>query len=878
MKTVQLQRKFLSDYQPPDFTINETRLEFYLDAGRTRVKSRLKISRCCSDKHASLALDGIELKLLGLSIDGVPLQADRFELGAAQLIIFTVPDEFEFACEVEIDPSANTRLEGLYLSSGNFCTQCEAEGFRCITYYIDRPDVMAIFTTRITGDKTRLPILLSNGNRVNSGETGDRHWVEWVDPFPKPSYLFALIAGDLARVDGEFVTRSAKTVALQFYTEHHNREKCSHALSSLQKAMKWDEETFGLEYDLDLYMVVAVDDFNMGAMENKGLNVFNTRYVLANPQTATDDDYHSIEAVIGHEYFHNWTGNRVTCRDWFQLSLKEGLTVFRDQEFSSDMTSRAIQRISDVRILRNQQFPEDAGPMAHPVRPASYQEINNFYTATIYNKGAEVVRMMHTLLGKEYFRKGMDLYFQRHDGQAVTTDNFRQVMQDASGIDLEQFQLWYEQSGTPKIEISRAYNTRQNYLDLHIRQNAGETQGKPNRAFHIPMRLSLFDQQGQAIRLDAGGSLEQLVDIRADQQTLRFNNVTDYPVVSAFRGFSAPVVLQTDHSDGELALLMSCDTDPFNRWEAAQQFASRVMLKMLEFEPEYWPGQMRGLVDTFETVLSDKTVEIQLLAEMLVLPGEKYLGEMLELVDIHKVRYVRESVRRALASKHEKLFSEHYQKSQSMTGYQNDPEDIAKRRLKNTCLNYLLTLDKTEYFDLCLQQFKAADNMTDQMGCLVPIVHYRNRQRDLIVADFYRQWQETPLVVDKWFSAQGSASAEDSLDSILPLFEHEAYTLQNPNRARSLLGALISNSSAFHQSDGAGYEFVADKILQLDVINPQVAARMANSFLRWRKLIPTQGNLMKRQLERMLAGENISGDLNELISTSLQDGLTNHAR
>jgi aminopeptidase N len=870
MKTVQHQRRYLSDYRSPDFTINKTWLEFDLEVHQTLVKSRLHISRQGSNKSAPLELDGIELKLLSLSIDGVPLQADQYQLGAEQLTIFNVPDEFVLACEVEIDPSANTRLEGLYLSSGYFYTQCEAEGFRYITYYIDRPDVMSVFTTRIIGDRAKLPVLLSNGNRVNTGEAADRHWVEWVDPFPKPSYLFALVAGDLANVDGEFVTRSGKTVALQFFTEHHNRDKCGHALASLQKAMRWDEEMFGLEYDLDLYMVVAVDDFNMGAMENKGLNVFNTRYVLANPQTATDGDYHAIEAVIGHEYFHNWTGNRVTCRDWFQLSLKEGLTVFRDQEFSADMTSRAIQRISDVRVLRNHQFPEDAGPMAHPVQPASYQEINNFYTATVYNKGAEVVRMMHTLLGREGFRKGMDLYFQRHDGQAVTTDDFRLAMQDASGIDLDQFQRWYGQSGTPGVEITRRYDAEQNSLELNIRQDAGQTRGKPNRAFHIPMRLSLFDQAGQAIELDSGGSRELVVDIREAEQTMRFNGISDLPVVSAFREFSAPVILRTDHSDEELSLLMSCDTDPFNSWEASQQFATGIMLKMLDSRPDRWPGQMQGLVDNFGVILNDAAMDIQLMAEMLVLPSEKYLGEMLEMVDVHKIRNVRESVRRALAHNHEQLLAGHYHSSHSQSGYRSEPDDIANRRLKNTCLNYLLTLDKTEYFDLCLRQFETADNMTDQTGCLVPIVHYQNRHRDQIVAQFYQQWQDTALVVDKWFSAQAASYADGALDHIISLFGHEAYTLHNPNRARSLLGALIANSSAFHQSDGAGYEFVADKIMQLDAINPQVSARMANAFLHWRKLIPTQRKMMKQQVERMMSSKNISNDLSELITTSLQ--------
>ena len=870
MKTDHHQRKYLNEYQIPDFTIEQTRLEFDLNDKATRVSSYLKIKRLTSDKNASLKLDGIVLILLSLSIDGQSLAEGDYQLTAEHLVIPDVPDAFELSCEVEINPAANTRLEGLYLSSGNFCTQCEAEGFRYITYYIDRPDVMSVFSTRISADKTRYPILLSNGNRVDSGEDGNNHWIEWQDPFPKPSYLFALVAGDLACIEGEFMTTSGRNVDLQIYTEKHNREKCSHALTSLQKAMRWDEEVFGLEYDLDLYMVVAVDDFNMGAMENKGLNVFNTKYVLANPQTATDDDFLGIESVIAHEYFHNWTGNRVTCRDWFQLSLKEGLTVFRDQEFSADMASRAIQRITDVRVLRNHQFPEDAGPMAHPVRPASYQEINNFYTATVYNKGAEVVRMMHTLLGKDNFRKGMDLYFDRHDGEAVTTDDFRSAMQDASGVDLNQFQRWYEQSGTPQIEIIRRYDENEGKFELMLRQDAGFTKDRANLPFHLPMRLSLFDQQGKAIALDAEGRLELTIDVRESKQTWSFENVESKPLVSAFRGFSAPVKLTTDLQNDELALLMTCDTDPFNQWEASQQYASRIMIGMIDTDAECWSVHFEPLVQAFGKVLDSTEIDLALIAEMMVLPGEKYLAEMLETVDVHKLRAVRESVKKAIACAHEKTLLQRYQSFNQTKKYQLTPDEVARRRLKNTCLSYLLLLDKSEYFDLCLAQFQSADNMTDQMGCLLPIVHHQNSIRDQIVMDFYRQWQDTALVVDKWFSAQASTYAENALQSILPLFEHEAYTLHNPNRARSLLGALIANSSAFHQADGEGYRFVADRIIELDAINPQVAARMANAFVHWKRLIPAQGELMKIQIERMLICD-LSNDLFELLTTSLQD-------
>ena len=871
MKTDQNKRKYLSEYQAPDFTIRHTSLNFIIDEARTRVISCLQLVRQVEGADTALHLDGIELDLLSVSIDGTELQSGQFEVSDTELIVFDVPDEFEFSCEVEINPAANTRLEGLYLSSGNFCTQCEAEGFRYITYYIDRPDVMSVFETTITASKASYPVVLSNGNCVESGESGENHWFRWSDPFPKPSYLFALVVGDLARIDGTFVTASGKSVDLQFFTEHHNRDKCGHALISLQKAMKWDEEIYGLEYDLDLYMVVAVDDFNMGAMENKGLNVFNTKYVLANPETATDNDFLAIEGVIAHEYFHNWTGNRVTCRDWFQLSLKEGLTVFRDQQFSADMTSAAIQRINDVRVLRNHQFPEDAGPMAHPIRPASYQEINNFYTATVYNKGAEVVRMIHTLLGKENFRKGMDLYFQRHDGQAVTTDDFRRAMADASGISLDQFQLWYEQSGTPKINIRRDFDPSAKSLKLEITQDAGDTRGKPNNSFHLPLRLSLFDQQGRAIALDDMGNFEHTVDITRARQQLKFENINEMPLVSAFRGFSAPVLLETDMLDDELAVLMSCDTDPFNRWEAGQQYASRVMLGMLESSVDNWSSAMEGLIAAYRKILLEKSMDLPLVAEMMVLPSEKYLGELLVEVDVHKIRAVREHVKHSIASANEDLLLSLYVACDQQGEYRISPEEVGRRSLRNTCLAYLLMLDKNEYFELCLRQFESADNMTDQIGCLVSIVHYRNAVSEQIVSQFYTQWQDTALVVDKWFSVQAMSYAPDALAEIIALFEHEAYTLHNPNRARSLLGPLIGNSSAFHDSSGRGYEFVAEKIIELDVINPQVAARMANAFLHWRKLIPEQGELMRRQIEMIAATENISNDLNELVTTSLKD-------
>ena len=709
MKTDKHLRKHLKDYQPPGFEITETRLVFHLDEHRTRVISSLQMRRTTQNRAAELVLDGIELELIELRVDGKSQQAEDYNLGPETLTIKSVPDQFELSCEVEIDAAANTRLEGLYLSNGNFCTQCEAEGFRYITYYLDRPDVMSVFSTEIHANKNVYPVLLSNGNQLDSGEDGERHWVSWHDPYPKPSYLFALVAGDLARIEDQFTTCSGREVQLQIFTEHHNRDKCDHAMASLQKAMRWDEEVYGLEYDLDLYMIVAVDDFNMGAMENKGLNVFNTKYVLANPHTATDDDYLAIEGVIAHEYFHNWTGNRVTCRDWFQLSLKEGLTVFRDQEFSADMFSRSIQRISDVRGLRNHQFSEDAGPMAHPVRPASYQEINNFYTATVYNKGAEVVRMIHCLLGVDNFRKGMDLYFERHDGQAVTTDDFRAAMQDASGIDLERFQRWYQQSGTPRVDIKREYDPDNKLLSLMVSQRAGTTKGELNRAFHMPMRLALFDQQGQPVALDDMGTLEQVVDIREHETELRFPNMPPRVMISAFRCFSAPIILTTDLGDDELAGLMVFDSDPFNRWEAGQQLASRVMLSMLEQETEQWSQLQQPLLTAFSDVLARSPIDRALIAEMMVLPGEKYIAEMLEQVDVHRIRTVRETLKLQIAAHNEDQLLRHYLECADNGEYRLEPDAIANRRLKNVCLAYLLHLEKPEYFEHCKQQFTQAE-------------------------------------------------------------------------------------------------------------------------------------------------------------------------
>lgn len=871
MKTDQIQRKFLHQYQPANFTIDKTDLEFSLSEGATMVMARLHVKRISSDLQAALQLDGVGLQIIDIRLDDEYLDDSEYRYDGEVLVIPNVPHDFELITQVKIDPSQNKSLEGLYQSNGNYCTQCEAEGFRHITFYLDRPDVMSVFTTTVWADKANYPILLSNGNKVDAGEVDNRHWVKWFDPYPKPCYLFALVAGNLAQVSGSFVTRSGRKVALEFYTEHHNKEKCAHAIESLKKAMLWDEQVFGLEYDLDLYMVVAVDDFNMGAMENKGLNVFNTKYVLANQQTATDTDYLNIEGVIAHEYFHNWTGNRVTCRDWFQLSLKEGLTVFRDQEFSADMTSRAIQRINDVRVLRGHQFAEDAGPMAHPVRPASYLEINNFYTSTVYNKGAEVVRMYQTLLGKEGFRKGMDLYFKRHDGQAVTTDDFRSAMQDANDFDLTQFQRWYEQSGTPIVDIQRIYDAENKLLTLWVKQDARMTKGEANLPFHIPMKIALFDHQGQALALNEQGDTELVLNIREAVQKFEFHSINENALVSAFREFSAPVILQSDLKPDELALLMSCDSDAFNQWDAGQQYASQVMLELINADEIAISEKLQGLLRAIEDLLNNSQIDKPLLAEMLCLPGEKYLAEQCTPIDVHKIHSVREFVKQLIAQRFEQKLYDLYLSLEESGEYKIDHQSIGKRTLKNVCLGYLTHLQQQKYFALAKSQFDNANNMTDQMGALNAMVDYKNELRDAMFDSFYQQWSDTALVVDKWFSAQASASYPDALNEILSLEKHEAFNLMNPNRARSLIGAFQANSVVFHDRSGKGYQFLADKVMELDSFNPQIASRMAAAFLNWKKLVPELGESMKTQIQRIQSKAGLSNDVAELMASCLAE-------
>jgi aminopeptidase N len=867
---------YLQDYTTPAYLVESLELRFVLEPAATRVISQVKFLRN-SDRHQAppLWLDGEQLKLHSLKLDSVALAPEDYRLCAEGLEIFRVPRSFTLEVETEIDPAHNTALEGLYLSSGNFCTQCEAQGFRKITYYPDRPDVMTCFRVRIEAARHDYPVLLSNGNLVAQGLLeGGRHFVQWEDPFPKPSYLFALVAGDLACLEDRFTTRSGREILLQIFVEHRNRELCDHAMLSLKKAMRWDEEVYGLEYDLDRYMILAVDDFNMGAMENKGLNIFNSKYVLARPEIATDNDFLGIESVIAHEYFHNYTGNRVTCRDWFQLSLKEGLTVFRDQEFSADLNSAAVKRIDDVRILRQSQFPEDAGPMAHPVRPAAYVEINNFYTVTVYNKGAELIRMQQALLGKELFNRGVRHYLQKHDGQAVTTDDFVSALEEASGRDLCQFRRWYAQAGTPRITLEARYAAERREFSLLCRQYCPPTPDQSTKEpFQIPLAIGLIGADGADLPLHLSGAAESgattlVLDLNRAEQEFVFCGVGEKPVLSPLRGFSAPVILEYPQPDGELAFRMAHDSDPFNRWEAAQQLAQRELLSALDAEGAQVLSDLfvRGWIEA----LADRQADGSLLTQLLILPSEVYLGEQMSAIDPGRVHRVRLKARRQLAAAGRELLLARYREGRQGQGYALDPQQVGARSLKNLCLALLMLDESPEALELCLQQYEFAGNMTDRLAALTCLASSCLAQREVILEDFYGRWQHQPLVVDKWFTLQASAERATVCADVSALLQHPAFTLENPNRVRSLVGAFSAgNPAGFHQIDGAGYQLLTEQILQLNQRNPQVAARMALPLSRWKRFEPLRRDLMRAQLER-LQQQELSPDLFEVVSKSLK--------
>ena len=807
---------YLENYSPPDYLVDTASLRFALAEDDTVVDSKLMMRRN-GEHQRPVKLHGVDLVLDHISLNGESLTRSSYHVEGETLSIDRVPAHFSLEVRTRIRPQDNTSLEGLYKSSGNFCTQCEAQGFRKITYYPDRPDVMARFSTTIEADKTRYPVLLSNGNPIERGEsTGGRHWVTWEDPYPKPSYLFALVAGDLACVEDKFVTRSGREVQLRIFVEHHNRDKCDHAMSSLEKAMRWDEDVYGLEYDLDIFMIVAVDDFNMGAMENKGLNIFNSKLVLASPQTATDGDYAAIEAVIAHEYFHNWTGNRVTCRDWFQLSLKEGLTVFRDQQFSADTQSKTVNRIQDVRALRTAQFAEDAGPMAHPVRPASYIEINNFYTLTVYQKGAEVIRMIHTLLGHEGFRRGLDLYFQRHDGEAVTTDDFVQAMEDASGVSLTQFRRWYDQAGTPQLGITGHYDETGSSYTLEVEQSCPSTPGQASKVpFHIPLSVGLVGRSGEALPLSLTGEdapnppTTRVLDITERKQAFTFTDILEPPVPSLLRDFSAPVKLSTQRQAGELEFLSANDPNEFNRWDAGQENATALLCDLIE---RCIAGDALTVAPSFVTSLGetllDASLDPALAAEALLLPDEIYLSEQMQRIDVDAIHEVREFVRASIARSLEVDFREVYAANHTNAAYRFEPDECARRKLKNVSLGYLMELDEENIRVQCLDQFRQADNMTDQLASFRALADTDSEQREIALNEFLQRWSDDELVLDKWFTIQAISRRPNVLSEVKQLFHHDKFNPRNPNKVRSLVGAFcFHNQVRFHDAAGEGYRF-----------------------------------------------------------------------
>ena len=878
MRTSQPQTIFLKDYRVPAFLVDHVDLRFELFEDGARVHCTLAMRRNpdsdSSDK--SLELDGDSLTTLeSVSLDGKPLEGSAYEDRDDKLTLHEVPDQFNLGIVTWIEPQNNTRLEGLYKSSGMFCTQCEAEGFRCITYFPDRPDVMARFRTRVEADKTRYPILLSNGNDVEKGDLADgRHFVTWEDPFPKPCYLFALVAGDLLEKRDSFKTMSGRDIDLRMYVEPRNAEKCDHAMDSLKRAMRWDEEVYGREYDLDIFMIVAVDDFNMGAMENKGLNIFNSSCVLASQETATDMAFQRIESIVAHEYFHNWSGNRVTCRDWFQLSLKEGFTVFRDSCFSADVGSPTVKRIEDATMLRTAQFAEDAGPMAHPVRPESYMEITNFYTLTIYEKGSEVVGMIHTLLGPDLFRKGSDLYFERHDGQAVTTDDFVRAMEDASGRDLSQFRLWYEQSGTPELTVRDEFDDSAGIYRLTIKQSIPDTPGQADKKpQHIPFAIGLLGAEGESLPLklaadDAEAPNDRVLELTDASHTFEFHGLSERPVPSLLRGFSAPVRVFYPWTREQLTFLMSHDSDGFNRWDAGQRLAVDVINSLVSSTD----GNVdAGLVEAYRSLLADSSLDQALVAKMLQLPSEAYLIELADQPNVPAIHRARERVLAHLARSLRDELLACYHRNTLSGHYEVTPEAVARRSLRNTALAWLLHIDDEEGRTLATSQFSEADNMTDRMGALRALVNSGyEKEQEQALADFYQQWKDDPQVVEQWFAVQSGSTRTGGLRKVHELMEHPAFDWKNPNKIRSVIGVFAGqNLPAFHAEDGVGYQFLAEQVRKLDDSNPQIAARLVSPLTRWRKFAPVHGEQMKSALETVRDKSGLSRDVYEVVHKSL---------
>ena len=874
----------LADYQAPDFHIATVRLNFALEPEATRVTSTLQIARktgsidpanasqaasgrATQNKAAPLVLHGEELKLISILLDGRALAEGSYKLDGKSLTIANVPDRFTLETVCEIAPAANTALEGLYQSNGMFCTQCEPEGFRHITWFLDRPDNLSVFTVRIEADKRRYPVLLSNGNRLEAGELADnRHFAVWHDPFPKPSYLFALVAGDLGSIHDRFTTMSGREVALAIYVEHGNEPKATYAMGALKRSMKWDEEAYGREYDLDIFMIVAVSAFNMGAMENKGLNIFNDKVLLASPDTATDDDYARIESVVAHEYFHNWTGDRVTCRDWFQLSLKEGLTVFRDQSFSGDMRSHGVQRIQDVRALRGRQFQEDAGPLAHPVQPQSYIEINNFYTATVYEKGSEVIRMLQTLVGPEGYRKATDLYFERHDGQAATVEDWVQCFEDACGRDLSQFRLWYRQSGTPVIEAKGAYDAGARTYTLDLTQSLAPTPGQPDKKpLHIPVRIGLVGKSGARLPVtlegdNAPGSDSRVLELTEKSQRFTFVDVAEEPLLSLGQGFSAPAIFRSPLSPKDRAILMGKDGDAFNRWEAGQILAADLMLD---------GGSQADYIAAIGDVLAEAEKDPAFAAQMLMPPTESELAAKRTPVNPEALHSGRVSLIRAIAAAHGARLAVLYEAMRGTGDFSPDARSAGRRALRNAALRYLTAADDEAAAGLAEQHYQSATSMTGMIAGLAALTRMESPLRDTAFTHFYDRFRKDPLVLDKWMGLQAGAPTPGTVAEVTALMRNPHFDIKNPNRVRALIGAFAGNHLRFHQADGAGYRLVGGMIRTLDPMYPQVAARLAGSFETWRRYDEARQQLMRAELEAILALPGISPNLFEVAGKIL---------
>lgn len=851
---------YLKEYSRPDYLIPQTDLLFRIFEDRTIVESRLAIKAAEPAANRPLILTGEKLKLLEIKIDGQALAAVAYEVTETNLTVFSVPAEFVLEVKVEIYPHENKALEGLYKSGTIFCTQNEPEGFRKITYFLDRSDVMTRFTTTIEADK-KYPVLLSNGNLIGEGALPEsRHFAKWQNPFPMPCYLFALVAGELGLVRDKFTTKSGRAIDLRFYVDKGNEFKCGHAVEALKKAMRWDEETFGLEYDLDIYMIVAVDAFNFGAMENKGLNIFNSQYILADPKTATDQNYEAVQSVVAHEYFHNWTGNRVTCRDWFQITLKEGLTVFREQEFTADMTSRSVKRVTDAKHVRDYQFPEDAGPNAHPIRPESYIEVNNFYTVTVYEKGAEVIRMIQTLIGRDLFRKGIAKYFELFDGQAVTTEDFVRAMALVSGHDMTQFKNWYSQAGTPVCRVKTRYDAAAKKLELTVEQEAPAiAQGKNYKPYYFPLKAGLLDSSGREIA-------DKVLVISKPSETFSFPDVASKPVLSVLRNFSAPVKLITDESREDLLFLLAHDPDGFNRYNAGQRLAAAFLQESIR---EKGKEADRELIAAFGKVLADTSLDPAFSAEMLVMPSLVFLLSDMKTLDVDAAFLAREAFIKALASAHEEKLLGIYIKFHTGGPYSPDREATGRRSLKNLALRYLNYLGKAEYREIALEQFQKANNMTDEISALSVIVDFPGSEKEEALESFYRKWQKENLVMNKWFAVQAASKASDTTERIKKLEKNPAFDIKNPNKARSLFDVFSQNLIHFHGVSGAGYSLLAEKILEIDQFNPSVASKLAKAYKDFSRMDADRKTLMRAELEKILKAPKLSRDVYEIVSKTL---------